>query len=239
MLRAFLPLLFLTFSAVLHAQPLQPFQASYTADWKQLPFTGTAERSLRQQADGNWELTFKASMLVAGVSESSIFRLQDNQLQPLHYKYDRTGLGKPKKSRQSFDWSTLQVSGKDKDGDYQLPLHAGVLDKSSYQLALQQDVAQGADSLSYIVLDGDDLDTYDFRILGDEAIETPLGTLNTVKVERVRDPGQNKRKTTLWFARDWGYLLVQLNQVERDGKEYTIMLQDGRVNGQPVRGLAR
>lgn len=237
MLRAFLPLLLATFSALLHAQPLHPFQASYTADWKQLPFTGTAERSLRQRDDGHWELTFKASMLVAGVSESSTLRLQDNQLQPLRYKYDRTGLGKPKKSRQNFDWHALQVSGKDKDGDYQLPLHAGILDKSSYQLALQRDVAQGESRLSYLVLDGNDLDTYDFRLLGDELIETPLGALNTVKVERVRDPGQNMRKTTLWFAKDWNYLLVQLNQVERDGKEYTIMLQNGQVNGKAVQGL--
>ena len=120
-----------------------------------------------------------------------------------------------------------------------MPLHAGILDKSSYQLALQKDVATGEDSLSYIVLDGDDLDTYDFRRLGDEVIETPLGTLNTVKVERVRDPGESQRKTTLWFAKDWGYLLVQLNQVERDGKEYTIMLQDGQVDGKKVTGTER
>lgn len=237
MLRVFLLLLLTASSSLLSAQPLQPFQASYTADWKQLPFTGTAERSLKQQADGNWELSFKASMLVAGVSESSTFRLLDNQLQPLRYKYDRTGLGKPKKSRQVFDWSSMQVTSADKNGNLQLPLHAGMLDKSSYQLALQRDVASGAEQLSYIVLDGDDLDTYDFRLLGEEVIETPLGKLNTIKVERVRDPGQNKRKTTLWFAKDWDYLLVQLNQIERDGKEYTIMLQDGRVAERAVKGM--
>lgn len=239
MLRTFFSLLLLASSSLLAAQPLQPFQASYTADWKQLPFTGTAERSLQQQADGNWKLSFKASMLVAGVSESSTFRLQGDQLQPLRYKYDRTGLGKPRKNRQEFDWTAMQVNGSGKDGIIQLPLHAGILDKSSYQLALQHDIANGVDQLSYIVLDGDDLDTYDFRLLGAERIETPLGQLNTIKVERVRDPGQNKRKTTLWFAKDWGYLLVQLNQVERDGKEYTIMLQDGLVDGQPVKGLGR
>lgn len=239
MLRTSLTLLLLSFGSLLQAQPLQPFQASYTADWKQLPFTGTAERSLQQQADGTWDLRFKASMLVAGISESSRFKLQDGQLQPLRYKYDRTGLGKSRKSRQHFDWSAMQVNGQGKDGDYQLPLHAGILDKSSYQLALQKDVATGEESLSYIVLDGDDLDTYDFRMLGDEVIETPLGTLNTVKVERVRDPGESQRKTTLWFAKDWGYLLVQLNQVERDGKEYTIMLQDGQVDGKKVTGTER
>src|SRR5690554_3989674 len=111
MLRTSLTLLLLSFGSLLQAQPLQPFQASYTADWKQLPFTGTAERSLQQQADGTWDLRFKASMLIAGISESSRFKLQDGQLQPLRYKYDRTGLGKPRKSRQHFDWSAMQVNG--------------------------------------------------------------------------------------------------------------------------------
>lgn len=237
MLRITLSLLLLGFGCLASAQSLQPFSASYTADWKQLPFTGTAERNLQQQADGSWELVFKASMLVAGVSESSRFVVHNGQLQPLRYKYNRSGLGKPKKTRQDFNWDNHLVTGSDKDGDYQLELQSGVLDKSSYQLALQGDVADGKSTLSYRVLDGDDLDIYDFRILGDEVIETPLGRLNTVKVERVRDPGQNARKTTLWFARDWGFLLVQLNQVERDGKEYTIMLERGQVADKQVKGL--
>lgn len=237
MLRTALSLLLLSFSCWLHAQSLQPFNARYTADWKQLPVTGSAERNLKQASDGSWELEFKASMLVAGVNESSRFAIQDGQLQPLRYKYSRSGLGKAKKTRQEFDWSAMQVSGKDKGGSYQQPLQSGVQDKTSYQLALQLDVANGKSPLSYRVQDGDDLDIYDFRLLGVEVIETPLGKLNTIKVERVRDPGQNARKTTLWFAKDWDYLLVQLNQIERDGKEYTIMLEQGQVDGNRVRGL--
>ena len=56
------------------------------------------------------------------------------------------------------------------------------------------------------------------------------------KVERVRAPSQNKRVTELWFAKDWDYLLVQLRQVETDGKEYVIVLQEGTVDGKTVKG---
>lgn len=226
------------FSSLLAAQPLQPFSATYTADWKQLPFSGTAERSLKpfKADEGRWELSFKASMLVAAVSEQSELRLHNGSIRPLSYRYERTGLGKPKKSRQTYDWQTGTVSGKEKKDSYNLPLQDGILDKSSYQLALQRDLAAGKNLLSYKVLDGDDLDIFDFRILGDERIDTPAGPLNTVKVERVRDPGQSQRRTTLWFAKDWDYLLVQLNQVEKDGKEYTIMLEQGQVGGKQVKG---
>jgi len=40
----------------------------------------------------------------------------------------------------------------------------------------------------------------------------------------------------MWFAKNWDGLLVKLRQVEKDGKEYNIMLQDGTVNGQAVKG---
>jgi hypothetical protein len=60
--------------------------------------------------------------------------------------------------------------------------------------------------------------------------------IDAIKVERVRDPTQNKRITVMWFAKDWDYLLVRLQQVETDGKEYNIMLLDGKVNGKTVKG---
>ena len=40
----------------------------------------------------------------------------------------------------------------------------------------------------------------------------------------------------MWFAKNWDSLLVKLRQVEKDGKEYNIMLLDGTVNGKPVKG---
>jgi len=220
----------------LTAAELQPFSASYTADWKQLPFTGKAERSLKQQADGSWKLDFSASMLVAGLTETSWLNLVNDTVQPLKYRYARKGMGRSKEIKHDFDWQTLRVTGKDRDKAVNVKLMQGMQDKSSYQLALQRDIAAGKTSMSYQVLDGDDLDTYDFRVLGEETVDTMVGSVDTIKVERVRDPTQSKRITILWFAKDWNYLLVRLQQVERDGKEYQIILEDGTVNNQPVKG---
>lgn len=63
-----------------------------------------------------------------------------------------------------------------------------------------------------------------------------VGTVDAIKVERVRDPTQSKRITVLWFAKDWDFLLVRLQQVESDGKEYQIILEEGRVNNKVVKG---
>ncbi|UFH48345.1 DUF3108 domain-containing protein [Pseudomonas sp. KNUC1026] len=218
------------------AADLKPFSASYTADWKQLPMSGTAERSLKANADGSWNLAFKASMMIASLSENSTFKFDKGTVQPVSYTYERGGLGKSKSVNLTFDWAAKKITGNDRGDPITLPLNGGVLDKSSYQVALQEDVAAGKKSMSYQVVDGDEVDTYDFRVLGSEKVTTKAGVVDAIKVERVRDPSQTKRTTVMWFAKDWDYLLVQLQQTETDGKEYTIMLQDGTVDGKAVKG---
>jgi hypothetical protein len=218
------------------AADLQPFSASYTADWKQLPMSGTAERSLTKNANDTWTLSFKASMMIASLTEVSTLRVDKGALLPQSYNFERGGLGKTKKIDMAFDWSSKVVSGTDRGDVINLPINPGVLDKSTYQLALQKDVAAGKKSMSYQVVDGDSVDTYDFRVLGSEKVDTKAGKIDAIKVERVRDPTQNKRITVMWFAKDWDYLLVRLQQVETDGKEYNIMLLNGTVNGNTVKG---
>ncbi len=175
-------------------------------------------------------------MLVASLTEQSTFRIENDAFLPLTYRYERSGLGKGKQVEQDFDWSTKQVLGNDRGTPVRFPLNRGLQDKSTYQLALQHDVAAGKQSMSYQVVDGDDIETYDFRVLGEEVVRTKAGLIDAIKVERVRDPTQSSRKTILWFAKDWGNLLVRLHQVEKDGKEYQIMLKEGTVEGKPVEG---
>ena len=229
-------LLALSMCAATAQADLKPFTASYTADFKQLPISGNAERSLVERPDGLWRLSFNASMMVASVEETSAFREQQGHLLPEQYRYERSGLGKSKSVAHQFDWSAKKVTGHDRDKPVNLTLTQGLLDKSTYQQALQNDVASGKTSMSYQVLDGDEIEVFDFRVLGEETVRTRAGLIDAVKVERVRDPAQSKRQTTLWFAKDWDYLLVRLHQTEKDGKQYQIMLKDATVDGKAVVG---
>lgn len=224
------------FSLPALAEEPKPFSANYTADWKQVPVSGSAERSLQKLEDGRWQLVFKASMLVAGLTEQSTFTVEGDAFLPQSYKFERSGLGKSKDIEFDFDWSQKQVIGSDRGDPVRFPLNRGMQDKSTYQLALQHDVAAGEKSMSYQVVDGDEIETYDFRVLGEEVVRTSAGLIDAIKVERVRDPTQSSRKTILWFAKDWDHLLVRLHQVEKDGKEYQIMLKSGTVDGKTVQG---
>lgn len=235
-MRRALLLAFAILALPVQALELKPFSASYTADWKQVPVSGTAQRSLEKLDNGYWRLDFEASMLVASLSERSTFKLDGETFVPQKYRLKRSGLGKGKNVEHYFDWEAKQILGEDRGDPVKLPLNTGLLDKSTYQLALQHAVAAGEQSMSYQVVDGDEIETYDFRVLGREQVSTQAGQVEAIKVERVRDPTQSKRQTILWFATEWDYLLVRLHQVEKDGKEYQIMLESGSVDGKPVRG---
>ena len=47
---------------------------------------------------------------------------------------------------------------------------------------MQQDVAAGKKSVSYQVVDGDEIETYDFRVLGEEVVRTKAGLIDAIKV---------------------------------------------------------
>ena len=90
--------------------------------------------------------------------------------------------------------------------------------------------------MTYRVVDGDEVEEYAFRVVGEERVTTKAGQFDAVEVERVREPDA-RRETTLWFAKDWNYLLVRLSQIETDGQHYQIMLKEATVNGQTVTGI--
>ncbi len=69
-----------------------------------------------------------------------------------------------------------------------------------------------------------------------EQAVTALGEKGEHLQGLLRDPGKSNRKTILWFAKDWDYLLVRLYQMETDGKEYQIMLKEGTIDGKTVTG---
>ena len=222
--------------ASLGATELKPFNASYSANWKALPFSGKAERSLKRSGD-NWQLRFHASAVVASITETSTFTYADQNIIPLHYNLKRSGLGKSKNTQQEYDYTSQQLSLHQlKKPVVAAKIVPNAMDQYSAQLALQLDVSRGQQQMSYLVQEGNKIEEYRFQVLGEEIIQTAAGKLRATRVERVRE-GNKKRKTHLWFANDWDFLLVQLLQVESDGKEYVINLKQGTVDGKKVRGL--
>ena len=85
------------------------------------------------------------------------------------------------------------------------------------------DLQAGKESLQYTVADGGKTKIYNFEILGEETIKTPLGELETIKLERHRP--DSRRKSTLWCARQLEFLPVKVENIETDGKVTIALIQ--------------
>ncbi len=215
------------------AEQPQPFKAHYAAQLN--GFKISASRELIEHSDGSQTLDFKADSLLAQLRESSRFDWQEQQLVPRAYEYHRTGLGRDRHASLSFDWTSQRVTNDVQNKPWRMDIPLQTLDKLSYQLQLRSDLLNQR-PLSYKVADGGRLKHYHFNVLGEEIIETPLGSLRTLKVQRLRDHDK-KRQTYLWLACDWNFLLVRLQQRESNGKYYEINLSQAQVAGEQVTSL--
>lgn len=215
--------------------PYPEFSAGYTATWSGgwFPITVSAQRSLRYDTDGTATLTFEADSAIAGLKEVSTFRIIENTIKPLQYQYLRTGLFKEPDRNQLFDWTSKTIINGDDDSIFKGHWSDKVQDNLSYNMQASIDLLNGKTVLSYPVFDRKKIKDFTFKIISSEPLNTKVGTLNTIKVEQV-ELKKKKQKTYIWFATDYDYLLVRLQQKKKDGQVYQIDLTDAKINGKSL-----
>lgn len=144
-------------------------------------------------------------------------------LQPITYHYERTG----RKARTIdivFDWEENIARHESGGTAWQLEVPPGTMDKFIYFLALMRDLDRGLRRMEYTIADGGRrLKRYVLAGIGEERIETALGTLDTVVVRRERE--NSPRRTTFWCAKSLGHFPVKIVHVERDGAVLTLQVE--------------
>jgi hypothetical protein len=216
--------------------PYPEFTAEYNATWTGgwFPINVDAKRSLSYQADGTATLTFEADSAIAGLQEISTFRYLDNTIQPLQYRYLRTGLFKEPDRNQVFDWQKKQIINGNDQSIFSGHWNDLVQDNLSYNVQASIDLQQGKTQFTYPVFDRNKVKKFSFQMVGFEVLNTQVGSLRTVKIEQI-EKKKHKKKTYIWFAKDYDYLLVRLQQTQKDGQTYQIDLTAADINGKTLR----
>lgn len=205
------------------------FHAEYIARYQGLPIKAKGVRELTRLGDNRYRFISSATSIFVKVVESTEFDINGSLLQPAKYHYERKGMGKNKQVSSSFDWQENLVTHKGTTS----VLAAGTLDKLSYQYQLRLDVAQAiADGeqnpkLEYTIADQEKRKIYNFRIAGRETLDTPLGELQTIRIDRIRQ--DTDRQTSLWLALDHDLILVKLKQQEQK-RGFELNLQNFSIN---------
>ena len=224
----------------LHSSIAEPvlFRAVYKADYKGLPVSAVGIRELKLAENGEYILSSSAKSFLATVTEQSHFRLDGRKLIPIEYQYKRTGVGKSRRTLLKFDWAADKVS--DEDEGWELDITSGILDKLLYQLKMREDLIQAAlksehwPDMSYEIADSGRLKSYEFKVTDEEELDTPVGKINTVKVIRVRK--NEDRSTTFWLAPDYEFMLIRLQQIEKNGKGFELHLEQAQFDGEQIKG---
>ncbi|WP_261324628.1 DUF3108 domain-containing protein [Microbulbifer agarilyticus] len=209
---------------------LLPFTATYEAKFS--GFAVKAERTLSGNPQ-SWRLDFSANSMFAKIEEYSRFAQEGLRLIPQHYDYQKSGLGRDRHTALSFENDGKRVVNIYNKSRSIEKAPANIQDKISYQMQLAIDVANGKQPLKYLVADGKKIREYEFEVAGKETVKTPMGDIQTIKVQRIRDEGA-QRVTNIWFAPEWNYALVKLMQREENGKSYQITLTKLLIDGKEI-----
>jgi hypothetical protein len=189
---------------------------------------GEARFQLSQQADPNcWRYEYRAKpsglarLFIGEVTERSDFCMADGKVLSQNFDFKRADKPKDDFSLR-FNWTDGVV--RSSAGEMR-PLETGMVDRLAMQIAVQNWVVSragqpGPEEFSVTKVEDERAKTYRFRIVAREAVQTPAGNFDTVRVERVND---KKKSTVFWLAPAKGYMAVRVQQT-KDGDEQLKMV---------------
>lgn len=224
----FILALFLSGAAFADEPKLGAFSANYSVAWSG---TGLGDAVVSLEAEPEKDCyryrnqTNPVSMvrwLYGSPVETSVFCMKDGVIRPRHFEYRIDKRAKDNFTL-DFDWSarTLKAQKRGVVTERELP-------ETAYdRLVLQQAVRRWVQSqpgdgatCEFNMADDDRIAVYKFAIIGAEAMETPAGKFDTLRVERVDNPNKSMR---FWLAPSRDYTPVRIERIE-DGKIKLLML---------------
>lgn len=176
-------------------------------------------------ADGRYTITSVAGatgltrMLYSGqLIQTSQGRVTASGLQPEAF-WDQRG---KKRSSGRFDFENRSLAVSRGDSVKTLPLPDDAQDSQSllFHFALH---APSLDADGYHVFDGRKLRPYYFVLRGEETLDTPLGPLKTLHLERAHAP--EDRRFEVWLAVDLHYLPVRVLRPEDGGMDGEVVIR--------------
>lgn len=197
--------------------PLTPHTAIYTVSISVLG--GELRTSLRDTPTGyeathTIQATGVSSLLASGeIKETSQFDTGPDGVKPRVYRSRDTLTKEKTDATVRFDWDAGEARGVVNGEQLVTPIEGLAHDRVSIQYELMQDLLNGQPSDSYQMFEVDKLRPVDITIVGQKRVKVPAGKFNVIGV-RHQAQG-SKRATTLWCAKELGYLPVIIEQYRK------------------------
>jgi hypothetical protein len=103
------------------------------------------------------------------------------------------------------------------------------LDPLSLKLAMRQRLARADSALDFQMVEEDEIEEVDFRLLTPERMETSLGCLQAIPVEKIRL--NSRRYTRAWHAPDLDYIELRLEHGKTGGNHLEMRITELTLDG--------
>lgn len=205
------------------ASPVKPFTYQFSM-LRNNSKLGIAELSFKPISANTWQFSSEskgteglAQVARASASDISVLVLKNGKLE-LKNNRVQTKVAfntRIKTTQLSPDGKTYQY--KDHKSEKFVAYQAGAVDQHSLTIALMS-ALQNKKKPPFVfqVVNRNKIEPYTFNVVSTQILDTAIGKLNTIRVDRVRNDGVDK-KTQIWFAIDKNYAPVLVKQTNEDG----------------------
>ncbi len=208
---------------------LLPYQALYSVYLDGFG-VGRSRITLRREAQGLWRChsSSRPNALFSlfenvRLEETARFRIQrKGRFEPLSYRLTEPGRSARHDQEVRFDWSRRIVHAQVGSKRISLPLHPGMLDRLTAQIALSRDlVLKGRPPATFLVVNHNHLHRYVVTRAGQRTWRTPAGVFLTVEyVARTRKGTQ----LIFWCARTLDEIPVVAREIRPHHPTITLRL---------------
>jgi hypothetical protein len=217
---------------------IAPYEARYSI-YRNGKLTGKMEVELLQHGDrwiirsagtGTYGL---ARILGARDTEEVRGRAPQGSFRPERYQRHTLVAGLDESWTVAFDWDDRRVSISHNDHEpLVLDMVGDSLDPLSLKLEMRRRMASENPDLRFHMVEEDEIDEQNFRALPEERIETSLGCLVTLPVEKIRH--NSSRYTRAWHAPELGFIEVRMEHGKTGGNHLEMRITELTIDGHDV-----
>lgn len=212
----------------INSKIIQPFTAQYKII-RQNDTVGSAVRKLiyidHNKAQYSYQTDIKWLIFSDNRQERSIVTLNENQVSPLQYYYNREGTGTDKNYQWRYDLANSSATDINKNRTVTINFPDNIQDKLSYHFQHRLNIKNNPKQKHFVypVIDtSGKIKNYVYQFDGEEELMLPYGTITTIRMKR--EVIEKEKITYAWFAPKLDYLMVKLLQSKKGIEQFQAQL---------------
>jgi hypothetical protein len=188
---------------------------------------------LRNTGENQWHYRLSTSGRTLSLREEIWLSVVNDQILPSRYEFESKVLWIKTTKSLRFDHDRKRVTGRVEKERIDEAFTSPIYDAIGFQLALQQALARGEETITLNVLRHKRPDNMSFKVIGEEMLRLPQGQVYTWIIEQTEPVSRNERKL-IWVAPELNFTPMRFGRYEDGDLKEEIKVLSLTLDGQPV-----